>query len=221
VTHTIAPTARDRDRLARVSVVDGRTAGPRGYPRSWGKDRDGLRPTPGVRSRFSYVSTGQPPVRSRESGFRLTRRASQPRGQISIFPVRPTGRLENRDLTPSTYAGGHEIGGRCRSSYVGTRRRDRIRPTARGECTCDALTAVEIEFRATEAQDGNRRRACELFRTAAATQIHTEPPSYPGPEFEGWAATALGLGEASGRTRLPRDAEARARQRPCVFRTRH
>jgi hypothetical protein len=65
--------------------------------------------------------------------------------------------------------------------------------------TLRPLTVAEIELRATiKARNGQRRKAYELFRTAAdmeAALIYTEPPSYPRPVVEGWAATALALGD--------------------------
>lgn len=75
--------------------------------------------------------------------------------------------------------------------------------------TVRPLTVAEIQLRATiAARNAQRRKPYELFRTAAdmeAALIHTEPPSYPRPEVEGWTATTLALGDAGVAERAYRE----------------
>ena len=65
--------------------------------------------------------------------------------------------------------------------------------------TVRSLTVAELELDATiEARSGNRKKGFALFEQAAdmeAALIYTEPPSYPRPVVEGWATTAIALGE--------------------------
>jgi hypothetical protein len=80
--------------------------------------------------------------------------------------------------------------------------------------TVRPLTVAELELDATiEARSGDRSKGFELFRRAAemeAALIYTEPPSYPRPVVEGWATTAMALGdhataEQAYRTALTRE----------------
>jgi tetratricopeptide (TPR) repeat protein len=65
--------------------------------------------------------------------------------------------------------------------------------------TVRPLTVAELELDASiQARSGDRKKAYELFRQAAdmeAALIYTEPPSYPRPVVEGWATTAMALGD--------------------------
>jgi tetratricopeptide (TPR) repeat protein len=65
--------------------------------------------------------------------------------------------------------------------------------------TVRSLTVAELELDATiEARSGTRKKGFALFEQAAdmeAALIYTEPPSYPRPVVEGWATTAIALGE--------------------------
>lgn len=59
------------------------------------------------------------------------------------------------------------------------------------------IAAQELEA-AIAARAGDRRKANELYRKAAdreANVLYTEPPAYPRPVVEGWANTALALGD--------------------------
>jgi tetratricopeptide (TPR) repeat protein len=59
------------------------------------------------------------------------------------------------------------------------------------------IGAMELEA-TIAARSGDRKKAYELFRKAAdreAAMIYTEPPSYPRPVAEGFANTALALGD--------------------------
>jgi tetratricopeptide (TPR) repeat protein len=59
------------------------------------------------------------------------------------------------------------------------------------------IAAIELEA-TVAARGGDTRRGWELFRKAAdmeAALIYTEPPSYPRPVAEGFAITALALGD--------------------------
>ena len=79
--------------------------------------------------------------------------------------------------------------------------------------TVRALTVAELELDATiEARSGNRKKGFELFDQAAdmeAALIYTEPPSYPRPVVEGWATTAIALGEPGVAEQAYRTALAR------------
>ena len=79
--------------------------------------------------------------------------------------------------------------------------------------TVRPLTVAELELDATiEARSGNRKKGFELFDQAAdmeAALIYTEPPSYPRPVVEGWATTAMALGEPVVAERAWRTALAR------------
>ncbi|MBI4475814.1 MAG: hypothetical protein HY654_01495 [Acidobacteria bacterium] len=57
-------------------------------------------------------------------------------------------------------------------------------------------------------RSGDRKKAYELFRTAAdreAAIIYTEPPSYPRPAVEGWANVALAIGDHATAERAYRE----------------
>jgi tetratricopeptide (TPR) repeat protein len=74
---------------------------------------------------------------------------------------------------------------------------EKLLPTATASREPLAIAAMELDATIT-ARSGDRAKAWELFRKAAdreATQIYTEPPAYPRPVMEGWANTALALGE--------------------------
>jgi hypothetical protein len=75
------------------------------------------------------------------------------------------------------------------------------------------LTVAELELDAAiEARSGNRKKGFELFDQAAdmeAALIYTEPPSYPRPVVEGWATTAMALGEPAVAEQAWRTALAR------------
>ena len=79
--------------------------------------------------------------------------------------------------------------------------------------TVRPLTVAELELDATiEARGGDRKKGFEMFRTAAdmeAALIYTEPPSYPRPVVEGWATTAMALGDAGVAEQAYRTALAR------------
>jgi hypothetical protein len=79
--------------------------------------------------------------------------------------------------------------------------------------TVRPLTVAELELDATiEARSGNRKKGFELFEQAAdmeAALLYTEPPSYPRPVAEGWATTAIALGDAAVAERAWRTALAR------------
>jgi tetratricopeptide (TPR) repeat protein len=79
--------------------------------------------------------------------------------------------------------------------------------------TVRPLTIAELELDATiEARSGNRKKGFELFDQAAgmeAALIYTEPPSYPRPVVEGWATTAMALGEPGVAEQASRTALAR------------
>jgi hypothetical protein len=79
--------------------------------------------------------------------------------------------------------------------------------------TVRPLTVAELELDATiEARSGDRKKGFDLFRTAAemeAALIYTEPPSYPRPVVEGWATTAMALGEPGVAEQAYRTALAR------------
>jgi tetratricopeptide (TPR) repeat protein len=79
--------------------------------------------------------------------------------------------------------------------------------------TVRSLTVAELELEATiEARSGNRKKGFELFDQAAdmeAALIYSEPPSYPRPVVEGWATTALALGEPGVAEQAYRTALAR------------
>jgi tetratricopeptide (TPR) repeat protein len=72
------------------------------------------------------------------------------------------------------------------------------------------ITAAEIELSATiTARSGDRKRGYGLFRKAAemeAALMYTEPPAYPRPVVEGFAATALALGDYKTAEREYREA---------------
>ncbi len=72
------------------------------------------------------------------------------------------------------------------------------------------IQAAEIELDATiTARSGDRKRGYELFRKAAkieAALMYTEPPAYPRPVVEGFAATALALGDYKTAEREYREA---------------
>jgi tetratricopeptide (TPR) repeat protein len=76
--------------------------------------------------------------------------------------------------------------------------------------TVRPLTVAELELEAAiEARTGDRKKAYELYRQAAdmeAALIYTEPPSYPRPAVEGWAATAMALGDHGVAERAYREA---------------
>jgi tetratricopeptide (TPR) repeat protein len=76
--------------------------------------------------------------------------------------------------------------------------------------TVRPLTVAELELDAAiEARGGDRKKAYELFRQAAdmeAALIYTEPPSYPRPVVEGWAATAMALGDFQAAEQAYREA---------------
>jgi tetratricopeptide (TPR) repeat protein len=76
--------------------------------------------------------------------------------------------------------------------------------------TVRPLTVAELELDATiEARSGGRKKSDELFRQAAdmeAALIYTEPPSYPRPALEGWATTAMALGDFAVAERAYREA---------------
>jgi len=60
-----------------------------------------------------------------------------------------------------------------------------------------AIAGLELEANIA-ARSGNSKKAYELYRKAAdreAAILYTEPPSYPRPVVEGWANTALVLGD--------------------------
>ncbi|MGH6914865.1 MAG: tetratricopeptide repeat protein, partial [Geminicoccales bacterium] len=75
------------------------------------------------------------------------------------------------------------------------------------------LAIAEIELDATiAARAGDRKKGWELFRKAAgmeAALIYTEPPSYPRPVVEGFANTAMALGDHATAEQAYRDALAR------------
>ena len=79
--------------------------------------------------------------------------------------------------------------------------------------TVRPLTVAELELDATlEARGGNRKKGYDLFRKAAdmeAALIYTEPPSYPRPAVEGWATTAMALGDHEVAERAYREALTR------------
>ena len=72
------------------------------------------------------------------------------------------------------------------------------------------------------ARGGDRKKAYELFRKAAdreAAMLYTEPPSYPRPVVEGLGEHRAGARRLRDRREgVPRDARARAGQRPRLFR---
>jgi tetratricopeptide (TPR) repeat protein len=75
------------------------------------------------------------------------------------------------------------------------------------------LAIAEIELDATiMARAGNTKKAWELFRKAAdweAALLYTEPPSYPRPVAEGFANTALTMGEFAVAEQAYREALSR------------
>jgi tetratricopeptide (TPR) repeat protein len=75
------------------------------------------------------------------------------------------------------------------------------------------LTIAEMELDATiAARAGDTAKGYELFRKAAdmeAALIYTEPPSYPRPVVEGFAATAAALGDHATAEKAYREALAR------------
>jgi tetratricopeptide (TPR) repeat protein len=75
------------------------------------------------------------------------------------------------------------------------------------------LAIAEIELDATiMARAGNTKKAWELFRKAAdweAALLYTEPPSYPRPVAEGFANTALAMGEFAVAEQAYREALSR------------
>ena len=72
---------------------------------------------------------------------------------------------------------------------------------AAASATKRSLTIAAAELDATiSARAGDRMRGYALFRTAAemeAALLYTEPPAYPRPVVEGFAATAAALGDAA------------------------
>ena len=76
-----------------------------------------------------------------------------------------------------------------------------------------SLEIAGLEVEATlAAREGNTRKGWELFRKAAdmeAALIYTEPPSYPRPVAEGFAMTALALGDFATAERAYREALSR------------
>jgi tetratricopeptide (TPR) repeat protein len=75
------------------------------------------------------------------------------------------------------------------------------------------LRIAEMELEATvNAFGGDRQKAYAMFRKAAETEaalLYTEPPSYPRPVAEGFAHTALALGDAKVAEESYREALAR------------
>ena len=75
------------------------------------------------------------------------------------------------------------------------------------------LEIAEMELAATiAARSGDRSHAYDLFRTAAAKEaalLYTEPPSYPRPVAEGFAATAAALGDHAIAAQAYREALSR------------
>jgi tetratricopeptide (TPR) repeat protein len=62
------------------------------------------------------------------------------------------------------------------------------------------------------ARSGDRKRGYALFRKAAEMEaglMYTEPPAYPRPVVEGFAATALALGDYKTAERAYREALVR------------
>jgi Flp pilus assembly protein TadD len=62
------------------------------------------------------------------------------------------------------------------------------------------------------ARGGATKRGWELFRKAGdmeAALIYTEPPSYPRPVVEGWAHTALAMGDSAAAEKAYREALSR------------
>jgi tetratricopeptide (TPR) repeat protein len=94
-------------------------------------------------------------------------------------------------------------------AYANTDRADKARTTLqemseqvkKAEGVKRPLSIAEMELEATvAAHSGDSKKAYELFRKAAdaeAALIYTEPPSYPRPVVEGFANTALALGDAT------------------------
>jgi tetratricopeptide (TPR) repeat protein len=76
-----------------------------------------------------------------------------------------------------------------------------------------SLAIADVELDATiQSRAGDTRKGYELFRRAAemeAALIYTEPPSYPRPVVEGFAATAIALGDHATAERAYRDALVR------------
>jgi tetratricopeptide (TPR) repeat protein len=75
------------------------------------------------------------------------------------------------------------------------------------------LTIAEIELDGTiAARGGDMKKGWELFRKAAdmeAAMLYTEPPSYPRPVVEGFANTALAMGDYGTAEKAYREALAR------------
>jgi tetratricopeptide (TPR) repeat protein len=75
------------------------------------------------------------------------------------------------------------------------------------------LEIAGLELEATvAARGGATKRGWELFRKAGdmeAALIYTEPPSYPRPVVEGWAHTALAMGDSAAAEKAYREALSR------------
>jgi tetratricopeptide (TPR) repeat protein len=75
------------------------------------------------------------------------------------------------------------------------------------------LSVAEIELAATiAARDGHRTKGYKLFRRAAdaeASLLYTEPPPYPRPVVEGFAITAIALGDFNVAEKAYREALTR------------
>lgn len=76
-----------------------------------------------------------------------------------------------------------------------------------------SLTIAEVELDATvTSRSGDTAKGFELFRKAAemeAALIYTEPPSFPRPVVEGFAATAIALGDHATAEKAYREALTR------------